>query len=461
MCTALWPRGYGAVYFTGNDNDMPDRFKNISKEITHDTAPMDAVRDYSISVTDRPNYSTWDAKHDEFLRSKKTSEVFFDPFTKEVVKQVIPLKIVSPEADIILAGRAALAAALKAGIVLRKEAYKLGPVRIGPVTAKKMKRAGSMLNKKLIVDKVKDKAEEDVEKAVFGKTKQDLISEQYHKMVDNLGSEELSVDDVIKQVDDFYDYYSSANTLNRIKEIDNELGTKYYDVISNYLRNSKLTNNKVPQDISFETPILDSNKIPTRAKAVTRYYKSLFTNPSLQGTTIALRKDAPKYSLTHEETHAIDIAEQAMRKKPKTKKDLFDYSDNKRIQNLVDKDNLNNIEDALDLYVKENKYGNRDFVERIKNEIIDRDDEMAAYLSRLGETRRIKGKPLGSYTYKSLDELEDDIYNSGYILRQGEIDPLEFIYRYFIKDKNRFMDRVNKYSFVYPGTVILSPGNKK
>lgn len=245
--------------------------------------------------------------------------------------------------------------------------------------------------------------------------------------------------------------------MNRIKEIDNELGTKYYDVISNYLKNAKLTNNKVPQDISFETPILDSNKIPTKAKAITRTYGAILTNPSLQGTKIALRKDAPKYSLAHEETHAIDIAEQAMRKKPKTAKELFDYSDNKRIQNLIDKDNLNSIEDAVDLYVKENKYGSRDLVENIKNEVIDKDDELAAYLSRLGETRRIKGKPSGSYTYKSLDELEDDIYNSGYILRQGEIDPLTFIYRYFVKDKKRFMDRINKYSIAYPGIIILSP----
>lgn len=177
---------------------MPDRFKNISKEVTHDIAPMDAVRDYSIGVTDRPHYSTWDAKHDEFLRRKKSSEAFYDPFTKEIVKQVIPLNIVSPEADIILAGRAALGTALRTGIVLRKERFGRGPVSVNPVTGTKIKKGSGVLIKKLVVDKVKDRAEESAEKAVLGKTKQDLISEQYQKMVNSLSDEELSVDDVIK-----------------------------------------------------------------------------------------------------------------------------------------------------------------------------------------------------------------------------------------------------------------------
>lgn len=439
MCTALWPRGYGAVYFTGNDDDMPDRFKNISKEITHDTVPMDAVRDYSIGVTDRPNYSTWDAKHDEFLRSKKTSEIFYDPFTKEVVKQVIPLKIVSPEADIILAGRAALAAVLNAGIVLSKEAYKLGPARIGPVAARKMKRAGSMLNKKLIIDKVKDKIEEDVEKAVLGKTKQDLISEQYHKMVDRLGmSDDIpevasgmfrekainTNSDLFEEYMDLAEYMRNPEVRKHISDIDKRFGTHYLDDMDDIVDRAK-----------FSTGLVDDLK--------GNYGQSFYNvmNPyDIRDTKVLIQKGSPSSVFGHEWRHVADGMNNSIF--PTSELGAF----NKRLKDLiVDNADKSNIDyEAIMTGMIKDGY---DF---------DATMNMAKYMAKPTELSSHiynaiaidkamnKTKGIHKFTKESFEKL---LNASG----DDAVKRLKLLYEYGVKNKQDFIDKINRSMFTAAG----------
>lgn len=149
-----------------------------------DEQKRDAIQDYRFP---RRSKSTAEANHEEFLEKMKTSEIFYDPYTKQVVKQVIPLTEVYPEFDFLLAGRAAVNAFARPGIVLRKERYGKGRLSVGPKTGASVKKASDVLKTKLVTDKAKDEAREKAEEVVFGKSKRDVIREMYEDMINNLG----------------------------------------------------------------------------------------------------------------------------------------------------------------------------------------------------------------------------------------------------------------------------------
>ena len=149
-----------------------------------DEQKRDAVQDYRYL---RQSKSIAEANHDRFLEKMQTSEVYYDPYTKEVSKRVIPLTEVYPEFDFLLAGKAAVDAFARPGIVLRKERYGKGKLSVGPKTGASVKKAGDVLKTKLITDKIKDEAKEKAEEAAFGKSKQDVIREMYEDMINNFG----------------------------------------------------------------------------------------------------------------------------------------------------------------------------------------------------------------------------------------------------------------------------------
>ena len=149
-----------------------------------DEQKQDAVQDYRYP---RRSKSIAEANHDRFLERKQTSEVYYDPYTGKTTKQNIPLVEVYPEFDFLLAGRAAVGAFARPGIVLRKERYGRGKLSVGPKTGASVKKAGDVLKTKLVTDKVKDKIQEIAEEAAFGKSKRDVIREMYEDMINNLG----------------------------------------------------------------------------------------------------------------------------------------------------------------------------------------------------------------------------------------------------------------------------------
>lgn len=149
-----------------------------------DEQKRDAIQDYRYP---RRSKSTAEANYDRFLERKQTSEVYYGPYTKEVSKRVIPLTEVYPEFDFLLAGKAAVGAFTKPGIVLRKERYGRGKLSVDPKIGASIKKASDVLKAKLITDKIKDKVKEKAEEAAFGKSKQDVIREMYENMINNLG----------------------------------------------------------------------------------------------------------------------------------------------------------------------------------------------------------------------------------------------------------------------------------
>lgn len=149
-----------------------------------DEQKRDAIQDYKYP---RRSKSTAEANHDRFLEKMQTSEVYYDPYTKQVIKQVIPLTEVYPEFDFLLAGRAAVGAFARPGIVFRKERYGRGKLSVDPKTGASVRKAGDVLKAKLVTDKVKDDAKEKAEEIVLGKSKQDVIREMYEDMINNLG----------------------------------------------------------------------------------------------------------------------------------------------------------------------------------------------------------------------------------------------------------------------------------
>lgn len=77
-------------------------------------------------IDERTPYRELNERHRRFLEGKQSSEVFYDPFTKRRVVRGIPLKLSSPEFDIIGLGRNIFMSAVKPGIALTKRAdYRL------------------------------------------------------------------------------------------------------------------------------------------------------------------------------------------------------------------------------------------------------------------------------------------------------------------------------------------------
>ena len=215
-----------------------------------DEQKRDAIQDYKYPRRSKP---IAEANHEEFLEKMKTSEVYYDPYTKQVSKRVIPLTEVYPEFDFLLAGRAAVDAFARPGIVLRKERYGRGKLSVGPKTGASVKKAGDVLKTKLVIDKVKDEAKEKAEEAALGKSKQDFIKELYERMINNLGKNSYksgvikTESDVDREIDKFLDYLDSKEVRQRVSNIDNRFGTNYKGAIENIKRNIK-TNTKIVKE---------------------------------------------------------------------------------------------------------------------------------------------------------------------------------------------------------------------
>lgn len=411
MCTALCPRGHGAVYFTGNDNDMPNRFKNISKKIIHDIATMDAIRDYSIGVADRPNYSNWDARHNEFLRRKKSSEVFYDPFTKQTAKQVIPLKTFSPEFDL------ALMIAAPGAYAATKAA------KVGKQAGKRAVRAGS---RTVSINGSKNASG-------------NVVEEFYNKMVNRLGMS----DDISEAASGTF----REKTINTNSDLFNE----YMD-LAEYMKNPEVRKHIGDIDKRFDTHYLDDmDDVVDRAKFSTELvddlkgnYGGAFYNPinpyDIKDTKVLIEKGSPSSTFGHEWRHVADGMNNSVF--PPSKLGAY----NKRLNDLiVDNTGKNNIDyEAMMTGMIKDGY-NFDATINI-TKYMARPTELSSHIyNAIAIDKAInKTKGIHKFTKESFEKL---LNASG----EDVIKRLKLLYEYGVKNKQDFIDKINRSMFTAAG----------
>lgn len=388
---------------------MPDK-----KRFT-DGQKRDAVQDYRFL---RKSKSTAEYKHDRFLERKKTSEVYYDPYTKEVTRQNIPLIEVYPEFDLLLAGKAATDAFARPGIVLRKERYGRGKLSVDPKTGASVRNAGNVLKAKLVTDKAKDKAKEEAEEAVLGKSKQDIIREAYEDMVNEIsggGSTINNMQDVVTEARRFRNYIDSKSVQNRLESIDEMFGTNY-----------KNTMDRIKSSPIARTKIVKMND---------RYGNAL-----VKDNEAHISPGASRATYGHEWKHIADYMNRSSYGKEtgalnKRLNDIITKSSgetNMRSDELIIKDMIN------DGYTKDEAIR---FVNYIK-----RPTEVSSQLSDViyGYNMKHNSNVLPEFTRKSF---EDILFNNPMENSSGN---LRLLYKYVIDDKDDFIKKINRSVFAIP-----------
>lgn len=397
------------------------RFTNEQKQ--------DAIQNYKYP---RRGKSTAEANYDRFIERKKSSETYYDPYTGEVTKQNIPLVEVYPEFDLLLAGKAAIDAFAKPGIVLRKERYGRGRLSVDPKTGASVRNAGNVLKAKLITDKVKDKAKEEAEEAALGKSKQDVIKEVYEDMVNNIGKNNhksgviKTKSDVDREIDKFLDYLDSKEVKQRVSDIDERLGTNYKYAVD-------YTNRNIRNNTEF------TNKIEGK---FAQY------NPSNNIVTIG--KDAPYSSVGHEWKHKMDyLSSDNFTKYGPRNRRLIDLGTNSkggpniRLRQEVIRDLMNDgysESDAVGLY-----------------EYMLRPTEISSHLSDViyGYNMKHGTNTIPRFTRESF---EDILFNNPMKNSSGNF---RLFYNYMLRDKDEFINKINKSAFSAAGIETLLNNNEK
>lgn len=385
-----------------------------SKRRFTDEQKQDAIQDYRYP---RRSKSTAEANYDRFLERKKSSEVYYDPYTGEVTKQNIPLVEVYPEFDLLLAGKAAVDAFAKPGIVLRKERYGRGKLSADPKTGASVRNVGNVLKVKLVTDKIKDKVEEEGEKIVFGKSKKDIIKDEIENMVDNLSIKNYN--DLYNAKNKFKEYLNSKDVNDKLSRIDSELKTDYVRKSDLLFDNNKSVFNLVND--------IDGSKVFGR----TNFYRDNKKVPAdINRSYIRIKEGAPYNTIGHEGRHMLDNIVSTSRYD-----DEFGNVNNRLISLIKGKDGKNLVIKQKDIV---DYYKNIGFSDKDINYITDM-NEISSFLGEYIDREFLKTGKIPTFTRESF---EDMIYNNPI-----KNNYLSYTYKSFIRDKNTFIDNINKYAF--------------
>ena len=380
-----------------------------------DEQKQDAIQDYRFP---RRSKSTAEYNHDRFLERRKTSEVYYDPFTGETTKQNIPLVEVYPEFDLLLAGKAAADAFTRPGIVLRKERYGRGKLSVSPKTGTSIKKAGDVLKTKLVIDKMKDEAKEKAEEVALGKSKQDVIREAYEAMVNKInggGSTINNMQDVIAEARRFRDYIDSKSVQDRLESIDKMFNTNY-----------KNTMDKIKSSPIARTKIVKMN--------------DRYGNAFVKNNEVHISPGASRATYGHEWKHIADYMNKSSYSKEtgalnKRLNDIVTTSSGKtnmRPDELIIRDMIN------DGYTEDEAIR---FINYIK-----RPTEVSSQLSDViyGYNIKHNSNVLPEFTRESF---EDILFNNPMENSSGN---LRLFYKYVIDNKDDFIKKINRSAFTIP-----------
>lgn len=256
-----------------------------------------------------------------------------------------------------------------------------------------------------------------------------------------------TVDDVNRDYLNFIEYIDNSETMQKLADIDKELGTQYVKAVTDFKEAAKQGKLRVK---SPKPGTLDIQGYPIR-NPQTLTHPDIMKNPSYDYIDIDILADFPPNSVGHEFKHAIENYQAALSGiKGSVDDALFA---NPRLQALM-KDNIVSEDEFVKRIMKEHPEYNEVSV-RNKYKYLTIPSEFNSQLHPLIEFEQRAGKS-GVPNFKSVDEIDRLINNNPYV-GTGEnngLRNLRIMFNYIIKDKNEFMRRFNKYGF---GTAVGVP----
>lgn len=259
-----------------------------------------------------------------------------------------------------------------------------------------------------------------------------------------------TVDDVNRDYLNFIEYIDNPETMQKLADIDKELGTQYVKAVTDFKEAAKQGKLRVK---SPKPGTLDIQGYPIR-NPQTLTHPDIMKNPSYDYIDIDILADFPPNSVGHEFKHAIENYQAALSGiKGSVDDALFA---NPRLQALM-KDNIVSEDEFVKRIMKEHPEYNEVSV-RNKYKYLTIPSEFNSQLHPLIEFEQRAGKS-GVPNFKSVDEIDRLINNNPYVgtSENNGLRNLRLLFNYIIKDKNEFMRRFNKYGFgVVPATTIIN-----
>ena len=259
-----------------------------------------------------------------------------------------------------------------------------------------------------------------------------------------------TVDDVNRDYLNFIEYIDNSETMQKLADIDKELGTQYVKAVTDFKEAAKQGKLRVK---SPKPGTLDIQGYPIR-NPQTLTHPDIMKNPSYDYIDIDILADFPPNSVGHEFKHAIENYQAALSGiKGSVDDALFA---NPRLQALM-KDNIVSEDEFVKRIMKEHPEYNEVSV-RNKYKYLTIPSEFNSQLHPLIEFEQRAGKS-GVPNFKSVDEIDRLINNNPYVgtSENNGLRNLRLLFNYIIKDKNEFMRRFNKYGFgVVPATTVIN-----
>ena len=266
----------------------------------------------------------------------------------------------------------------------------------------------------------------------------------------------------------FYNYLSDPQTLKRLKDIDLELGTNYYNVANHYLDIAKSRPNKAVFPFDEKLIPYMKNSGAVGASLPEREFLKNSSDPNNYKMYV-FDKRSPS-TTPPEVKHLLDLMEMSSRLSDSEATKIFNnprwrsevdtrIRNSPRLKKLLE-DNIVDYETFKSKYSKGyyNTFGKYPTEEKIKARYnyYSNPFEINSQLHPLVEERIRQGKP-GVFDYRDdigfplMDEFERDLHNSAKHENDGS---LNIIYNYIVKDKPKFINAISKYGYATIPTAI-------
>lgn len=271
-----------------------------------------------------------------------------------------------------------------------------------------------------------------------------LVTDKYL----NIGNAMNTDANVINASNNFIEYLSQPETVQRLSSIDKELGTNYIKAVDQFKKDYK----------SGKIKLLVSDKWDNGKEVVSNnaVMPDFLEHPSYNNMVTTIVRTDPPHAVGHEYKHAIEYMQQFINNAPLTKEKFFkDFANSARLKKMFDADNIVSKEQFAKSYKAQYPMASDREIERYYD-YLTKPTEFSSNLHPLIESNMIKGKP-GVPNFKDVSELDDAVNNTYLSLPYN--DPMKYtkiIYNHLIKDKERFRQVFNKYGYGMTAPVGIS-----
>lgn len=265
---------------------------------------------------------------------------------------------------------------------------------------------------------------------------------------------------ITESLNNFIEYLNDPETIKRLQDIDKELGTRYMEGRQWFLDEAAKGNIKFNPIEMWDgnNRIINGMKYPNYSQ--TLIGDPFLSNPSYKNITTNIVKQDHPSTIGHEVKHGIENYLEVLNKPNMTMEGFkSQHGSGKRLQVLFDKDNIKSFEEWR-ASIKADPQFRTASDEAITNmyNYLTQESEFSSNLHPLVEANIIKGRP-GVPNYRDLADFEDVLNNSYYAppwaAGRDPMTNVKLIYNHLIKDKHRFLSKLNKYGW---GIAALGVG---